>query len=441
MRLFLILVLATGAVWLSAAFWIQTSTRAEVERVLDARLAEAARMVSSLISDERIAVARAAQVPLMVPMAQAAGYTKQLSCQIWALDGTMAGRSDGAPASRLTSAAEDGYSRSIVDGEPWRVFTLTNEALGVRVMVGDSMAVRERLIFDLIEGLLLPAALILPILALLIWVSVARGLAPLDRLAETLRARPPQDLSPLPPGAAPREIRPVRRALDSLFARLAAARETERDFTTYAAHELKTPLAGLRTQAQLLRITGDPAIREKAIAAIEKSVDRTDRMVRQLLELARVERAEFGTELTDLTQLLGETLEDLDTLARTREVSLDTETPDDLTPVETNPFLLRAALRNVVENAIHASPRAGHVRVRLECAEGQIAFVISDEGHGLTGDLRERAMERFVRGPATGPQGSGLGLSITAGAMERLGGRMVLEDSAGQGQTVRLRLT
>ncbi|MCR8547825.1 ATP-binding protein [Salipiger sp. P9] len=433
LRLFLILALATGAVWLSAVVWIETSTRAEVERVLDARLAEAATMVSSLISDHRIALGQDGLATVPIPMGRAEGYSRQLSCQIWSLDdGGLVGRSDGAPDEQLTAADAEGYSRSVVAGEPWRVFTVINPDLGVRVMVGDSLAVRDRLVRDVIEGLLLPAAVILPLLGALIWISVARGLAPLDRLAETLRARDPSDLSPLPEGPSPQEIRPVRRALNALFARVAAARDVERDFTTYAAHELKTPLAGVRTQAQVMRMAPDAATRDAALRAIETSVDRTDRLVRQLLELAEVDRETPSHTATDLPALVAETVAELDMLARSRAVSLDCDLPAERCTVALNPFLLRAALRNVIENAINASPRAGQVRVALRRGPDGLRFDISDDGPGIAPDQRAHMVERFVRGPSG--SGSGLGLAIVASAVERLGGRLELgqRDSGGR---------
>lgn len=394
-------------------------------------------MVSSLISDDRIEVARAGNRTLPIPMPSETGYSKQLSCQIWSLDGGLVGQSDGAPDVELSGAAAEGYSRSVIDGEPWRVYTLVNEELGVRVMVGDSLAVRDRLVRDVLEGLLLPAALILPLLAAILWVSVARGLAPLDRLAGTLRARATSDLSPLPEGSDPRELRPVRAALNSLFARVAAARDVERDFTTYAAHELKTPLAGLRTQAQVMRLSDDPEVRTKALAAIERSVERTDRMVRQLLDLAAIERSEQNLEDTDLSHLMRDTVDDLRTLATQRHIVFDVDGPDHAVR-RTNPFLLQAALRNVIENAIHASPPGGRVSLALEAGDAAMQFVIRDEGQGIPADLLDRVSTRFTRGRGSGSNGSGLGLSIVASAMERLGGSVQFDRGTLCGQTVRL---
>ncbi len=153
-RLFLILMITTGVVWMSAIAWIYLSTRAEVERVLDARLIEAARMVSSLITSQEIDPSRAAQIPPVVS-AQHTSYERQLSCQIWAFNGTLVGRSDAAPTTPLTESG-DGFSETLVDGEIWRVYAVANADLGMRVLVGDNMRVRDRLVEDVIRGLRSP---------------------------------------------------------------------------------------------------------------------------------------------------------------------------------------------------------------------------------------------------------------------------------------------
>src|SRR5690606_33373767 len=186
-----------------------------------------------------------------------------------------------------------------IDGERWRVYAVVNPSLGVRVLVGDSLEIRERLIGDVIKGLLLPAIVIFPVLAALIWLSVGRGLAPLTRIAEGLAGRSALELHPVEDGSVPREVRPVIRAMNSLFGRVAEARDRERSFTAYAAHELKTPLAGLKTQAQIALRTDDPNVKRDALSHISTSVDRTSRMVRQLIDLAAVDAAQSVT--TDKT--------------------------------------------------------------------------------------------------------------------------------------------
>ena len=419
LRLFLILILATGAIWLSAVVWIERSTRSEVERVLDARLAESANMVNSLISDRRIAVSEAAATSL--PMSSQPDYSRQLSCQIWSLRGDLVSASSGAPEEVLTQ--EDGFSTNMINGEEWRVYSVYNNDLGVRVMVGDRLTVRDRLVYDVVEGLLTPALMVVPILALLIWISVDRGLAPLARLESVLRSRSASDLRPLPDGPAPREIRPVRSALNGLFAALERARRSERDFTSFAAHELKTPLAGLRTQAQIARIAPDAETRDRALLSIITSVDRTDRMVRQLLELATVEADEATLAPTALSEVLAEVEEELTALAGGQGVTFALRVPQDMR-VLANRFLLYAALRNVAENAILASPEGGEVTIKAVQQTGQTQIRVKDQGPGIDVKERDQITERFYRGRYAMSGGSGLGLAIASTAMERMSGML-----------------
>ena len=166
-RLLTILLGSTGLVWLLAVAWIYLGTQAELERVLDARLMEAARMVNSLLTDRRIELALAGDGGSDDAAAFELGqqpYERQLSRQIWSLDGALAGRSEHAPEERLTDALS-GFSETEVNGESWRVYATENTDLGVRVMVGDSIRIRDRLVGDVIKGLVLPTALILPLFA------------------------------------------------------------------------------------------------------------------------------------------------------------------------------------------------------------------------------------------------------------------------------------
>lgn len=437
LRLILILLLATTVVWVSAIVWIEHSTRARLEQMLDARLSEAARMVSSLLSDHRIEVAQAAG-GMTVPVPAQTDYARQLSCQIWSLQGSLVGQSSGAPEVRLTDAPEPGFSYSTVNGEPWRVYTVVNTDLGVSVMVGDSVGVRNRLMHDVIEAFLIPAAIVLPLLAMLIWFGVARGLSPLERLAGAVQARSPSDLSPLPADPAPPEIAPLRDALNTLFRRVETSRQTERDFTSFAAHELKTPLAGLKTQAQIARMARDDATRDHALAEIQTSVMRTDRLVRQLLELTALETGGVEDQRVDLTAIVQDVAEELAPLAKARGIALVAEhlAARDLRLPR---FLLNAALRNVVENAIQASPDGGSVRIRAECDTHRCRIAVTDAGPGISEKLRDQVTHRFVRG-TVGGTGSGLGLSIVAVAVERLQGQLDLPPADADGQTVVLTL-
>jgi two-component system sensor histidine kinase QseC len=395
-RLFVILAVATGLVWAFAAGWIWISTRAEVERVLDARLMEAARMVSSLIETSEIGTAVASLDRGPAPMSDAhTPYERQITCQIWSLNGSLLGRSDGAPASRLSDHAA-GFAERQVDGETWRVFTVRNEALGVEVLVGDNPEIRRKIVRDMLTGLAVPMGLGLPILAVFLWLGAGRGLRPLQSLADGLEVRSADDLDPIREEGTAGEIRPVVTALNGLFARVQDSREHERQFLSYAAHELRTPLAGLKTQAEIAAKAPDEDMRRAALARVGEAVDRSSRLVRQLLALGEAEAG--GTAAlapTDVGALLEPLLTDQAErlAAKGGELVLDSSLADFHEPV--HPSLLSLAMRNLVENAVAHSPEGRTVRVFADGA----SLAVEDEGPGMADDDLARAADRFFRGP------------------------------------------
>jgi two-component system sensor histidine kinase QseC len=355
-------------------------------------------------------------------------YDRQLFCQIWAIDGRLVGRSESAPGERLTDVA-NGFSDTVVAGDRWRVFAVENTKLGLRVMVGDSLSVRERLVQNVVTGVVLPALLLLPILAILIWLCVRRGLDPLSSLAGTLSKRDARDLRPLSEEKLPSEISPVVSALNDLFHRVEEARERERNFAIFAAHELKTPLAGLKTQAQIAEGAKDDAMRLNAVRQIASGVDRTSRLVNQLLDLAALET---GDEMEPPSpepacQLLVSISTDMRMLAAHRGVKI--ELPGNLPLVTMQyPHLFTLAMRNLIENAVNHSPQGGSVRCSLEKADDQVIFTVEDDGPGIPPEDMAYVTERFYRGANRSENGSGLGLAIVKMAATRMGGEVQLHN-------------
>src|ERR1700730_16244901 len=427
-RLFIILVSATGLIWLCATAWIFLQTRTEVDPVLDPRLQEAARMVSSLAINADVPSSAAGQSsPIAMP--EHAGYERQLSCQIWSLDGRLVARSSGAPDDSLGDQ-KDGFSDQQVGGETWRVYAISDPAKGIRVLVGDRLGLRERLVSDLIRGLLWPAIFIVPLLGLLIWTSLGRGLRPLQLLAVDLKGRGVDDMRPIDLNHTPPEILPLVNSLNSLFARLEAARQHEREITAFAAHELRTPLAGLKTQAQVAIATEDPAARESALRHIVASVDRTARLVRQLLAMARLD-AQSEVELKDEVNLarLLEEMTSPDAAAGPAKVVLDPSL-DDVTIV-TNRDLLTISLRNLHENAIQHMQKEGVVKWSVATDKSRAAITIDDEGPGIPDNELLLVTNRFFRGQHKSSSGTGLGLAIVQLALEKIGGSLPLENKLG----------
>ena len=421
-RLFVILIAATGLVWLSATVWVYLSTRAEVEHVLDARLMEAARMVSSLIDTQEIDTAVASLDPKEMPGHVPRPYERQLSCQIWSLTGTLIGRSDGAPDQRLAGSAE-GFSERHIDGDAWRVYAVRNDNRGVQVLVGDNLDIRARIVRDMVKGLALPMVLSMPVLAAILWFGVGRGLKPFSRLAHGLEARDADDLRPLAAGETASEVRPVVTALNGLFARLVAAREHERQFLAYAAHELRTPLSGLKTQAEVALRTDSAETRTAALTRIATAVNRTSRLVRQLLAMGEAEASGTGAGApVRLAPLLRENLAEQAARLSAKGGRMVLDRSTDIVELAANETLLALALRNLVENAVSHSPAGGTVTVRWS---GE-AVVVEDEGPGMSEEDMRRATDRFFRGSNRTSVGSGLGLAIVNVCAEKLGGRLTL---------------
>lgn len=409
LRLFALLAAMTVLVWSSAAAWIYASTRADVQRVLDRRLVEAAGMVASLATDaEDLLVQR----PDQSPFVRLPHYSKQLSCQIWTLDGRLVGRSSGAPSQPLASG-RSGFSERVISGETWRVYTIADPGRQIRVSVGDNLRVRQRLIGDLMLGLLAPAIAGLVALAVLIWAAVGAGLAPLREVARRLAGRDPSDFSALRIQRPTEEIKPLIEAINSQFARLEQSRADERHFIASAAHELQTPLAGLRAHADIASRTDDPATREKSLLAIRTSVDRTARMVGQLLDLSREENGEqmpaqwVGVAAT--VQSLGD---ELGGQLRGAEVRLVMD--DSVADLEVHiaPASLLLALRNLVKNAIDHAPPGTAIEISAAPRDESIALCVRDQGLGIPDEELGQIRGRFVRGARARGQGSGLGLSI-----------------------------
>jgi two-component system, OmpR family, sensor histidine kinase QseC len=421
-RLFVILVAATGVIWLFAIGWIYVGTKQEVESVLDVRLQEAARMVASLGTGKGVATTSAATG--MDGLAGTLIYERQLACQIWSLDGRLVARSRGAPSSNL-GGTQTGFSDRRIEGETWRVFTLEDADGGLRVLVGDRLAVREHLVTDIIKGLLAPTLLILPLLGFLIWTSLNRGLRPLRRLALELQQRRADDMSPVETGRAPAEILPMMAALNALFSKVESARRHEREVTAFAAHELRTPLAGLRTQAQVAISTSDPAIRHSALRQIMIAVDRTTRLVRQLLDIANLDALQKPGRDTRLNP--GAVIDEIVDAHPAREgLRVEVDPMLNWITFTANAELMVLALRNLFENAVQHTAYPGLVRWSLERRPAEIVVAIEDEGPGIPPDELPLVTRRFYRGRHKSPSGSGLGLAIAELALHANAARLNL---------------
>ena len=299
------------------------------------------------------------------------------------------------------------------------------------VQVAETLGKRSQLATEIIKGVILPQFVILPVAVLLVWLALARGIAPLNELQQRIRQRAADDLSPIDETEAPEEVSPLVRAINDLLGRLDRSLATQKRFLADAAHQLKTPLAGLRTQAEIAQREIDAGEREpealkRTLQQIALASQRAAHMVNQLLAMARAEDRELAARVVEvrLARLATEAVRDFVPRALERRIDLGYEGPgadgDDGDPrrgsVRGHPLLLRELIRNLVDNAIHYTPPGGTVTVRVvHDPFGQVVVLqVEDSGPGIPPSERELVFQPFYRALGTNVDGSGLGLAIVA---------------------------
>ncbi len=302
----------------------------------------------------------------------------------------------------------------------------------VLVQVAETLEKRAQLANRIVRGVVFPQLVILPLAVLMVWFGLTRGIAPLGELQARLRQRRPDDLSPIATREVPQEILPLVNGMNDLLIRLAANVEAQRRFVADAAHQLKTPLAGLRTQAELAQRASSPADVQVSLQHLIDGSDRATRLVNQLLALARaeggpsVEQADATLELAELAR--GQTLARVDQ-AIARGIDLGFEDDEQPQWVRGNALLLDELIANVLDNALRYTPAGGSVTVRTRRQDDLAILEIDDSGPGIPPGERERVFDRFYRVLGHAVEGSGLGLAIVREIAERHGARVSLADN------------
>lgn len=302
----------------------------------------------------------------------------------------------------------------------------------VLIQVGETFDKRSALANEIIKGVILPQFVILPLAIVLVWFGLSRGLAPLTSLQANLRARRPDDLSPLEASSAPPEIEPLVTSFNDLLTRLAQNIDLQKRFIADAAHQMKTPLAGLHMQAELaLRDDVSPEVR-RSLEQIATGADQAARLVTQLLALARAENRMSGQVFTsvELAQLARLAVRDWVRAALVKHMDLGYEGPDEPVFVNGNPIMLREMLSNVIDNAIRYTPAGGRITVRVRPlrAAQRVRIEVEDTGPGIAPAERPKVIERFYRILGREGDGSGLGLAIVREIATMHGGTLTLDD-------------
>ncbi len=313
--------------------------------------------------------------------------------------------------------------------------------LPVVVQVAETLRKREALSSSIISGVLLPQFAIIPLAVILVYLGLMRGIAPLRLLQERIQSRRPSDLSPIPVKPVPDEVRPVVVAFNQMMGRLEENLQAQQRFIAQAAHQMRTPLTGLKTQTEIALSETDPAQMRHALQLIAESTDRAAHLINQLLMLARAEASHeklHNVVPLDLGALARSVTEDWVVRALAKPIDLGYEDCGGPLMINGVPLLLRELLNNLVDNAIKYTPPGGHVTVRARA--GELAVLeVEDDGIGIPVEERSSIFERFYRVLGTDAEGSGLGLPIAAEIAELHQARIeLLEASQGQGSLFRV---
>lgn len=336
--------------------------------------------------------------------------------QVRNADGSTLAGDPGLPPVPAAQEPEDGVVA--YDGEyrgrKIRVVALQVPCAGkiCTVRVAETTNKRNKLARNIVLSSLVPELLITLATLAIVWFGVKRGLAPLADLSAEIRSRSARDLRPIDPAHAPEEARPLVGALNQLFGQVAESSSNQQRFLANAAHQLRTPLAGLRAHTEIALAQDMPEAQRAQLEQVHRATIRTARLANQLLALARAEPggSRVDTTRVNLRAVVEGAADEWVHHAIAKEIDLGFDLAD--AQVAGDALLLREALANLIHNALEYTPHGGRVTVRTGLRDGKPFLEVEDDGPGIPPAEREQVLERFYRVAATAGTGSGLGLSI-----------------------------
>ena len=409
-RLLLLALTTIIAVWVGATAFTYYDARKELNEILDAHLAQSATLLIVQSSHEFDEV-ETEHTPLIHK------YSRRIAFQIWEDGQTLRLHSLNAPTQPL-AAIQQGFSDSVIDGISWRVYSTWDDAGKNLIHIAERTEVRDDLAHSIAGNLLKPLIFSLPLLALLLWIAVARSLRPLIKLTSEVAQREPENLASLDTQYAPSEVVPLIERLNKLFERMASSLKKERRFTADAAHELRTPVAGIKAQAQVAKAASHEAERNHALDNAILGCDRAAHLIEQLLTLARIDNlGDDASEPCSLRSIAADVIAVIAPTALNQNIRLELNEGNDEI-VRGNPVLLKILIRNLVDNAVRHTLSGTSVWVSIGKENGQSCLSVNDNGAGIAEADHSKLTERFYRPVGTAGSGSGLGLSIVKSIAE-----------------------
>lgn len=444
-RIALLVLAALTALLIPFGILSYLKTMEEVDELSDARLAQSARTITLLAGEPGSAWAKS-DAPIEVENWRGARgdpeltvhghkYEAQIGFQYWGSDNRLHLTSHNLRDVAL-EASPPGFADVLIEGRHWRIFTLLGadrdwvrvaERYDSRREIGRALALENAA----------PLLIGLPLLAILTGFAVRRGLKPLRQLAEHLAARRPDHVGPIGFADIPLEVEPLVMSLNGLLRRLRTLLEHERQFTADAAHELRTPLAGVVVQIDNALASAGRTNAHGALGQARHGIDRMSHTINQMLELARWDAgpASPPVQAVDLATVVRSELGEISPRAVEKDLEVALNVDEYAPRIEGWEPGLAALIRNLVDNAVAHSPAHGRIDISIETRNGATVLAVSDQGPGIPEELRTRVFARFRRG-VEGGEGSGLGLAIVARIAELHCAQVRLGDARGGGLRV-----
>ena len=405
----------------------------QIHHVYDAQLISSANMLWLVVEDEMKqtkSFRRIRKIDLTISNQKALNefadvYADSRMFRVWKA-GRLAMISDKAPGSKLAQQKTGFSDVEDDDGSHWRIYSLKVPGTDIAVEAGEKIRLRAALVINILLTLAAPLAVMVPLVGVLIWAGIGSGLGTVRAMIAQIRSRSPDDLSPLSLRHVPRDLAPLGNSINHLLQKLENSFNAEKRFAEHAAHHLRTPLATLKLQLQMLEQARNNSERVASLADLNVSIERASRLVGQLLTSTRVSHQPIVRVAIDLRRSVIGMIEELAPIAALKHIRLSFESADDLV-VMADETLLRLLIGNVIENAVKYTPEHGAVHVALTGDEQRVACAVIDSGPGIPEEERAHVFQRFYRVGTPKAQGTGLGLAIVAEIAARLSGSIALK--------------
>lgn len=338
---------------------------------------------------------------------------QSLLFQVWSSDGKLKLYSENGKSVSLIRSPI-GFSDTQIDATDWRVFSGEDVTTHSKIIVAEKYDIRNKLADDITRNNAYILLVTYPIFGILIWLIIGLALRSVTRVTSEISNRASTHLESVDVENLPVEIKPLVTELNQLFVRLKHAFDRNKNFAGDAAHELRTPLAALKTQLQVALRSDNAPDRMHALQKVVQCVDRSSHVVAQLLTLSRLNQEEKLNDVKpiDLHKLTAEIVAYLVPIALEKHIEIELSDAPRSTIVLGNDIALGILIRNIVDNAIRYTPENGNIKVGIINDANQIILRVTDSGSGIPSELRERVFERFYRILGTSASGSGLGLAI-----------------------------